>query len=265
MAGLWPHFIDDLTKEETIGMRSLKGLMASMAQSSATPAHSWACLLLPPLRSFLSELSSGLVAGLWPSLPLLNLSEATAAQAQFKMERLVPSPDSILHGAEQEFLLKIQPCESNECIYRSHTHPLPALGPHSWRFVGSGKGFLPREKEKLDSEGQCWTWTRLGDCFTFHSFLAAQETVLTLAVSQNFTLFLLQVLPHIGPLGAVQTPWGDNLQFRSGKLISYVHILRVLSIWLLHRNCSYCLLLNFCRLYSNRLPILWVNYCYHII
>lgn len=58
-----PHFTDKYTKEEKLGVGSLKGLMASMAQSSALPAPSWAGPLLSPLLSLLSQLSSALRAG----------------------------------------------------------------------------------------------------------------------------------------------------------------------------------------------------------
>lgn len=69
------------------------------------------------------------------------------------MERQVSSPESILHGAEQEhFSRRFSPMKA---MHLQVPHPLPVRDPQSWRFMGGGKVFLPRE-EKLGSEGRCW-------------------------------------------------------------------------------------------------------------
>lgn len=112
--------------------------------------------------------------------------------------------------------------------------------PSSW---GSRRSWILKDSVGLEGS--------LVIALLFILSLAAQQTVLTPDhKSKNITFSLWQVWPHIGPLGAVQTPWGDNLQFRREKLISYLHILLVRPVWLLsQRNCScWYLLLNFCLL-----------------
>lgn len=109
-----PPILQISTKEKKLGVASLKGLIASMAQSSALPAPSLACPLLSPLLSLLSQLASGLRPGLWPDAPLPNRVEPTAAQPWFGMK----SPEPTLHGTEQEHF-------SCKCAAKKAVYPCP--------------------------------------------------------------------------------------------------------------------------------------------
>lgn len=118
-------------------------------------------------------------------------------------------PAPVLHGAEQEnFFWRVSPVKA---MHWQVPHPLPVLGPHERRFMGSGRTFLVREQEKLASEGQCWAWNRLDDHLTFHSFLATQPIVLSLVTNlrtlrSSFTSFTPPRAPRGSPDSPKQQP-----------------------------------------------------------
>lgn len=125
-------------------MGSPKGLIASMPQSSALPALSWACSLLSPLPSLLAQPSSGLGAGLWPQALLPNPVKTTEAQPSLGTNTLVPGPEPVLRGAEEEGFS----CSScpKKAVHLRAASPLPVLGLHGWKVMPDRKVFLPRAK-----------------------------------------------------------------------------------------------------------------------
>lgn len=137
--------------------------MASMAQSSALPSLFWSCPLCASPAVLHVQLSSGLAAR--PGLPLPDPAEVAAAWPQAGTERLVPSPESNLHGTQQEkfssrcspmraaCLQVVDPQSCHSLPPPPHTGPIPALGPHSWGFTGYGNVFLLRNRSWILKEG----------------------------------------------------------------------------------------------------------------
>lgn len=198
-AGLSPHFTDDHTKEK-LGVRQLQGFMASVAQSSAPPACSWAC---PLLLSCCPSCHSCRVALQQDGGPAYHfwITQAAVAPPQFGMERLVHGPQS-----------------TGECH-------IPSLSPaptNGGSFMGRGKTFLLREQEKLDFERQCGAWRRLGVRLAFHSFPGCSTNCLNPRpqVKEHNLLPLTSLTPHRAPRGSPDSPrWQSSVQAREAYLI----------------------------------------------
>lgn len=182
----------------------------------------------------LSQLSSGLAAGLWPHSPPPECTEASVAQPQSGMKRCFPSPEPTLRGAEQEsFSRRFSPMKA---VHLHAPRPLPALGPLTGRFGGGGKVFQGRRGSWLLKDG---AGLELGLGITspslFPRLLAGCPN--PGHKSELHILPLTKFIPRRAP-GAVQAPGGATFN-SGGKSLSHRCTFFGRPIWLLaHRNCS---------------------------